>query len=106
MYSDIDRIGEVAELLGVSCDYLLKDNVREENETPLPATPVSRLLKGALNKKCRLTFFEDEGDPDLWDSDCTILDFEGGRMKVEAETKKGTIEKLIPVASVLSVEFK
>ena len=103
---DIDRIGEVAELLGVSCDYLLKDNVREENETPLPATPVSRLLKGALNKKCRLTFFEDEGDPDLWDSDCTILDFEGGRMKVEAETKKGTIEKLIPVASVLSVEFK
>ena len=103
---DIDRIGEVAELLGVSCDYLLKDNVREENETPLPATPVSRLLKGALNKRCRLTFFEDEGDPDLWDSDCTILDFEGGWMKVEAETKKGTIEKLIPVASVLSVELK
>ena len=74
---DIDRIGEVAELLGVSCDYLLKDNVREENETQLPANPVSRLLKGALNKRCRLTFFEDEGDPDLWDSDCTILDFEG-----------------------------
>ena len=26
-------------------------------------------------------------------------------MKVEAETKKGTVEKLVPVSSVLSLEF-
>ena len=35
---------------------------------------------------------------------CTILDFEGNWMKVAAETKKGHVEKLIPVSSVLSME--
>ena len=104
---DIDKIGDIAELLGVSCDYLLKDNVKEENAGAESSTvsPVSRLLAGAVNRKCRFSFFEDEGDIDLWNTVCTITEFEGGWMKVEADTKKGHVEKLIPVSSVLSVEF-
>ncbi len=50
-------------------------------------------------------FFEDEADLDLFNTDCRILDFEGNWIKVKARTKKGTIEKLIPVSSILSVEI-
>ena len=49
--------------------------------------------------------FDDEADPDLYKADCRIIAFEGNWMKIEAETKKGRIEKLIPVSSVLSMEL-
>ncbi len=101
---DIDKISDIADLLCVSCDYLLKDEVTEEN-TPV-SRGISRLLSAAAGKKVHLTFFEDEGDYDLFNTDCRILAFEGSWMKVKAETKKGTVEKLIPVSSVLSVEIK
>ena len=54
----------------------------------------------------RLTFFEDEGDYDLFNTDCRIMGFEGNWMKVEADTKKGHLEKLIPVSSILSLQIK
>ncbi len=105
---DIDKIGDIAELLGVSCDYLLKDNVTEEGGSGgrSRAGAVSRLLAGAVGRKCRFSFFDGETDVDLYDTVCTILEFEGGWVKISAEMKKGQqIEKLIPVSSVLSVEF-
>ena len=101
---DIDKISDIADLLSVSCDYLLKDDVTEENETVNKG--VSRLLRAAEGKKVRLNFFEDEADYDLFNTDCRIIAFEGGWMKVQALTKKGTIEKLIPVSSVLSMEIR
>lgn len=99
---DIDKIGDIAALLGVSCDYLLRDDAQEER----PAAPqgVSRLLLGMKGQRVRLHFFDEEGDYDLYNVPCTILDFEGNWMKVAAETKKGHMEKLIPVSSVLSIE--
>ena len=100
---DIDKIPDIASLLGVSCDYLLKDEVRCEETGP--SAGVSPLLKSAEGKKVKLFFFDEEADPDLYD-ECRILEFEGSWMKVEAETKKGRIEKLIPVSSVLSLEFR
>ncbi len=115
---DIDKIGDIASILGVSCDYLLKDEIKEENkamttegencetgENQEAAPGVSRLLQAAKGKKVRFQFFEDEADIDLYNVDCTIVDFEGNWMKVVAETKKGTIEKLIAASSVLSLEF-
>ena len=100
---DIDKIGEIASILGVSCDYLLKDEMTEDGRAP--AKGVSRLLQSAMGKVVRLNFFDEEADIDLYNTDCRIIDFEGNWMKVEAVTKKGRIEKLIPVSSVLSLEF-
>ena len=101
---DIDKISDIASLLNVSCDYLLKDDVTEEETRSFRG--ISRLLQDAKGKTVRLSFFDDEGDLDLFNTDCTILDFEGNWMEVEAKTKKGKIEKIIPVSSVLSLEIK
>ena len=100
---DIDKITDIAGLLDVSCDYLLKDDRAEEE--PAVTGAVSRLLQEAVGKTVRLNFFEDEGDIDLFNINCRILAFEGNWMRVSADTRKGVIEKLIPVSSVLSVEF-
>ena len=100
---DIDKITDIAGLLDVSCDYLLKDDYA--GEEPAVTGAVSRLLQEAVGKTVRLRFFEDEGDIDRFNANCRILAFEGSWMRVSADTHTGTIEKLIPVSSVLSVEF-
>ena len=100
---DIDKIADIAHILGVSCDYLLKDDAEEEGRVKTGGA--SRLLKGAQGKKVRLSFFDGEADVELYNTVCRVLDFEGSWMKVEAELKKGTIEKLIPVSSVQSIEI-
>ncbi len=101
---DIDKIPDIASILGVSCDYLLKDEAVDEEQT-VSGNHLSRLLKNVEGKTVMLNFFEDAGDADLFNVPCTILAFEGNWMKVSARTKKGTIEKLISLASVLSVEL-
>ena len=101
---DIDKIPDIAELLGVTCDYLLNDRLEEE-ETPFPSGIMSRLLESAKDRDIRLNFFDDEADIDLYNTVCRIVDFEGGWVKISAETKKGKIEKLIPIATILSIEF-
>ena len=101
---DIDKIPDIAAILKVSCDYLLKDEVYDDE--PLVNKAVSRLLKESKGKTVRLSFFEDEADIDLFNTDCKIVDFSGNWMKVEADTKKGRIEKLIPISSVLSLQIK
>ena len=101
---DIDKISDIADLLGVSCDYLLKDDAVEE-ETAAKGS-VSRLLKDAKGRTVRLMFFDEEADIDLFNTDCRIVDYEGSWMKIEADTKKGRIEKLIPLSSILSLEVK
>ncbi len=100
---DIDKIGEIADILGVSCDYLLKDEAPESGEEQ--AKGVGKLLKSLAGKTVRLAFFDEEADIDLFNTPCRITDFEGNWMRVTADTKKGRIEKLIPVSSVLSIEI-
>ena len=101
---DIDKISDIASILNVSCDYLLKDEVSEEDMTVTKG--VSRLLQNLKGRTVRFSFFDEEGYPDLFNTDCRILDFEGNWVKVEAVTKKGKIEKLLPLSSVLSLETK
>ena len=100
---DVDKIGDIAEILGVSCDYLLRDGVMEEKAAS--AGQPSRLLQAVKGKNIRLSFFDEETDIDLYDTVCRVVDFEGAWMKVEADLKKGHIEKLIPVSSVRSFEI-
>ena len=76
---DIEKIADIASLLEVSCDYLLKD---EQTEDTVPVRGISRLIQNTMGKRVRLNFFDDEADIDLYDTDCTILDFEGNWMKV------------------------
>ena len=99
---DIEKIGEIADILGVSCDYLLKDEAVETG--PAQTKGIGKLLKSLTGKTVRLTFFDGEADIDLFNTPCRIMDFEGSWMRAIAETKKGRIEKLIPVSSVLSME--
>ena len=100
---DIDRIGEIADLLGVSCDYLLKDDAAETRQAETRGA--GKLLEDLKGKTVKLVFFEDEADFDLFNTPCSITDFEGNWMRITADTKKGTVEKLIPVSSVLSIEI-
>lgn len=100
---DIDKIGEIADILGVSCDYLLKDGAAETDAAQTKST--GRLLKSLTGKTVQLAFFDEEADPDLYNTPCCIMSFEGNWMRVTADTKKGRIEKLIPVSSVLSMEI-
>lgn len=100
---DIDKIPDIASVLGVSCDYLLKDDVKEENAAK--SSGVSRLLQSLEGRRVKLLFFEDEGDPEFLNQACVITGFEGNWMRVQRETKKETLEKLLPVSAVRSVEI-
>ncbi len=100
---DIEKLGDIAAILGVSCDYLLKDGATEER--PAPTNGVSRLLMAAKGRLVKLSFFDEEADVDLYNCPCRIMDFEGNWMKVEANPKKGRIEKLLPVSSVCAIEM-
>ncbi len=102
---DIDKIPDIASLLGVSCDYLMKDDAEEESRAPV-SRGMERLLQQMVGKTVRLNFFEDEMDIDLYDTPVRIVEFDGGWMRIQADTKKGQIEKLIPLASVLSMELE
>lgn len=100
---DIDKIGEIADILGVSCDYLLRDGAT--GTEAVQTKGIGKLLKSMTGKTVRLAFFEDELDIDLYNTPCRITEFEGNWMRVVADTKKGQVEKLIPVSSVLSMEI-
>ena len=62
-------------------------------------------ISSLLNKKVKLNFFDDEGDIELFNKECEILSFEGNWIKVIAQNKKETIEKLIPLSSIQSFEI-
>jgi len=97
---DIDKIGDIAGILGVSCDYLLRDSVTEET-----GGAVGRLLQDAVGRKVKLNFYDGEGDYDLLKADIVIEGFEGNWVRIAADSRKGHMEKLIPLSSVLSIEF-
>ena len=101
---DVDKIGDIARILGVTCDYLLRDDVEVEQGT-MAGSSVSAMLLATQGKKVKIDFCEDETDIDLYDKVCTVIGFEGNWMKVSVQTKKETIEKIIPVSSIFSIEI-
>lgn len=101
---DIDKISDIASILDVTCDFLLKDDVKEENDTHSNGI-LSRLLNDSVGKKIKLNFYEDENDIDFYNKVCVIDEFEGNWMRVVAENDRERIEKLIPLSSIRSIEY-
>lgn len=105
-YPETDKIVRMAQILEVSCDYLLQDGVDEEGK-PVKS-PVTRLLKQAQGKRVKLTFYEGDGMPIVHDW-CVIQDFDGSWANVEVVVNKRRPEKnevrLIPLSAISTVTF-
>lgn len=110
---DIEKISELAEILGVSCDYLLNDNASSNDpaaagsieKAPAAHRNPSRLLMNLQGKRVQFQFYDDEADFDLFGKECIVLSFDGTWLKVRVTDKKGDMEKLVAAASVLSVKI-
>ena len=71
-YPETDKLVRLAQLFGVSCDYLLQGVGEASGGTP--PSPVTRLLRQAAGRRVQLTFYEDGLNVACdW---CTILEFE------------------------------
>ncbi len=106
-YPETDKIVRMAQILGVSCDYLLQDGVDEKGSPVKP--PVTRLLKQAQGKRVKLTFYEnDDGMPVIHDW-CVIQDFDGAWASVEVVVNQKKPEKnevrLIPLSAISTITF-
>jgi len=106
---DIEKIADIADILGVSCDYLLKDGVMEEADVGGEASEADRtpgkLIENIVGAEVKLDFCEDETDIDLYDVVCRVVSISGNWLKVEFDNKKTIVEKLIPLSSVASIEL-
>ena len=104
-YPETDKIIRMAELFGVSCDYLLRDGPEVSPAAQDTPAAVTRLLRQAAGKRLSLTFYEDASAVTCdW---CVILEFDGGCANVEfVQAKKGARERrLIPLSSIRSITF-
>ncbi|HCL01033.1 MAG TPA: hypothetical protein DHW61_01175 [Lachnoclostridium phytofermentans] len=104
-YPEMDKIVFLAEILGVSCDYLLKDNCDKTETKKEGGNAITRLLYGLKGKSVRLSFYNNEIDYDLLNTDCIIVDFDGQWINVEYTKGKKTETKLLPVSSILSIKY-
>ncbi len=105
-YPETDKIVRMAQILEVSCDYLLQDGVDEKGK---PVTPtVTRLLRQAQGKRVKLTFYESDGMPIVHEW-CVIQDFDGGWANVEVVVNKKKPQKnevrLIPLSAISTITF-
>lgn len=97
-YPETDKIVRMAALFGVSCDYLLGVSGPQTGEAP--PSPVTRLLREAVGKRVRLSFYEDE---DMVACDwCVIRDFDGGWANVDFMWKRKDKHdtRLIPLSAI------
>ena len=102
---DIERVAELAGILGVSCDYLLKDDEQMPSDAPSKPPVVSRLLQGLKGKTVKFNFYDDEIDGDVGTNPCRLLGFEGNWMEVEVLRKKDAMRKLIAISTIVSIEI-
>ena len=105
-YPETDKIVRMSQLLGVSCDWLLRDGADDAGNGAAAAPAlVTRLLAQAAGRKARLAFYENESAPACdW---CVIREFDGAWANVEfVKEKKGQREnQLIPLSSIRSITF-
>ena len=99
---DIDKITDISDLLDVTCDFLLKDELTDPKAAPAGA---GRLLSALVGQTVKIQFFEEEGDYDLFGVPCNVTELDGGWMTVEITKRKEPVTKTIPVSSVLSFEI-
>ncbi len=110
---DVEKVAGLADILQVSCDYLLKEQLpaseeklsAEDERTPKHANSVTKLLSGIEGKHVRISFYDDEEDMDVWERICRIDGFEGNWVRVAIQHKNREQKKLIALSSVLSFEI-
>lgn len=102
---EMEKIVYLAEILEVSCDYLLKDNYKKPETKNQSGNSITRLLYGLKGKRVRLSFYSDEVDYDLIKGDCIIQDFDGQWINVEYTKNKEIETQLLPVSSILSIKL-
>ena len=108
-YPETDKIVRMSQLLGGSCDWLLRDE-EDGSDGAAPsggAAPalVTRLLRNAAGRRVQLTLYENDGVPACdW---CVIREFDGAWANVEfvKEKKNQRERQLIPLSSVRSITF-
>ena len=105
-YPETDKLVRMAQLLEVSCDYLLQDGVDEKG---IPVRdPVTRLLKQAQGKRVKLTFYEGDGMPVVHEW-CVIQDFDVAWANVEVVVNQKKPQKnevrLIPLSAISTITF-
>lgn len=108
-YPDMEKIVMLSDILGVSCDDLLRDNVKtgDGHGSRKPAlSPVTRLLRETVGKPVKITFTGEEMDFDISNKMCRILDFDGSWAYIEYQNGKKTETKLIQIASISSIKFE
>ena len=105
-YPETDKIIRMAQILEVSCDYLLQDGVDEKGKPA--ALTVTRLLKQAQGKRVKLTFYEGDGMPVVHEW-CVIQDFDGAWANVEVVVNQKKPQKneirLIPLSAISTITF-
>ena len=112
-FPDIEKVANLAEILQVSCDYLLRDLPSESNalsaaentEPSKHGTSITKLLSSIQGKNVRISFYEDEEDMDVWDKICKVDCFEGNWIRVSIQQTGETQKKLIALSSILSFEI-
>lgn len=106
-YPETDKIVRMAQILEVSCDYLLQDGV-DEKGAPVKS-PVTRLLKQAQGKRVKLTFYDEASGMPLLHDWCVIRDFDGAWANVEVVVNQKKPDKtevrLLPLSAISTVTF-
>ena len=106
-WPETDKLVRMAQILEVSCDYLLQDGVDEKGQ-PV-ASPVTRLLKQAQGKRGKLTFYEEDSGMPVFHEWCVIQDFDGAWANVEVVVNQKKPQKnevrLIPLSAISTVTF-
>lgn len=102
---DVEKISQIATILNVSCDYLLKDDVENSvEEKTYNNSAITRLFQNLAGKNVKISFYDDEEDYELLDKVCKVEEIEGNWVKVTFENKQ-KITKLVAVSSILSIEI-
>lgn len=113
-FPDIEKVASLAEILQVSCDYLLRDlpserdavSTTDDTEASTHGSSITKLLSRIEGKNVRISFYEDEEDMDvLWGEVCKVDCFEGNWIRVAIQQKGETQKKLIALSSILSFEI-
>ena len=107
-YPETEKILRLSDILGVSCDYLLKENVtRKDCDTGNKEKPSmqTRLLKGLVGKKVKIDLLDGDIDVDYFTKVCEILGFEENFMKVSYVKNKESEINLIDISKIASLEL-
>ena len=74
---DVEKVFQIATILNVSCDYLLKDEVEKTGEEKTNNnSAVTRLFQNLVGKNVKISFYDDEEDYELLDKVCKVEEIE------------------------------